>query len=42
MELILEKLSKGETIQDILIAYPHITQETIEGALQYAALKKDY
>jgi len=41
VELILEKLSEGETIKDILIAYPHITRTAIEAALQYAALKKD-
>lgn len=37
VELILEKLSKGETIQDILIAYPQINQEAIYAALAYAA-----
>lgn len=37
VELILEKLSKGETMQDILIAHPHITQEAIHAALAFAA-----
>ncbi|WP_217607386.1 DUF433 domain-containing protein [Chitinophaga sp. GbtcB8] len=39
VEVILEKLSEGETIQDILIAYPQITQEAIYAALAYAASK---
>ncbi|GEP90020.1 Uncharacterized conserved protein, DUF433 family [Chitinophaga terrae (ex Kim and Jung 2007)] len=38
VELILEKLSKGETMQDILVAHPHITQEAIYAALAFAAL----
>ncbi|MEC5147777.1 DUF433 domain-containing protein [Chitinophaga sp. 212800010-3] len=29
VELILERLSSGETVQDILVAYPHITPEAI-------------
>lgn len=37
VELILEKLSKGETMQDILVAHPHITQEAIHAALAFAA-----
>ena len=39
VELILEKLSEGETIQDILIAHPQISQEAIYAALAYAASK---
>lgn len=38
VELILEKLSAGETVQDILIAYPHITQTAIRAALLYTSL----
>jgi len=38
VELILEKLSAGETVQDILVAYPHITQTAIQAALLYASL----
>lgn len=38
VELILEKLSAGETAQDILVAYPHITQTAIRAALLYASL----
>ncbi|GAA0540399.1 DUF433 domain-containing protein [Chitinophaga japonensis] len=37
VELILEKLSAGETIEDILIAYPHITREAVFAALAFAA-----
>ena len=37
VELILEKLSEGETIQDILIAHPHISQEAVFAALAFAA-----
>ena len=37
VELILEKLSQGETIHDILTAHPHITQEGIQAALAFAA-----
>lgn len=37
VELILEKLSKGETMQDILVAHPHITQEAIHATLAFAA-----
>lgn len=43
VELILEKLSEGETISDILEAHPHITDEAIRAALAFAAknLKAD-
>lgn len=43
VELILEKLSEGETMDDILIAHPHITREAIHAALAFAAqsLKAD-
>ncbi len=33
VELILEKLSEGETFEDILEAHPHISIETIHAAL---------
>lgn len=33
VELILEKLANGETIDDILVAYPHLTSEVIHAAL---------
>ena len=37
VELIIERLSEGETIEELLKAYPHITKENILAALQYAA-----
>ncbi len=43
VELILEKLSEGETVEDILKAHNHITVEAIRAALAFAAknLKAD-
>ncbi len=43
VELILEKLAAGETIEQILAAHPRLTQEGIQAALNYAAqtLKSD-
>lgn len=43
VELILEKLSYGETFDDIIEAHPHITREGIQAALAFAAsnLKAD-
>jgi uncharacterized protein (DUF433 family) len=35
VELILEKLSCGETIEDLLIAHPHVTRENIQAALAF-------
>ena len=35
---ILEKLSAGETEEDILLSHPHITKENIKAALAFAAL----
>ena len=37
VELILEKLSVGETEDDILEAHPHISREDIKAALAFAA-----
>ena len=37
VELIIEKLSKGETIEDLLEAHPRLTIENIYAALAYAA-----
>jgi uncharacterized protein (DUF433 family) len=37
VELILEKLSAGETETQILQAHPHITKEDIKAALAFAA-----
>jgi uncharacterized protein (DUF433 family) len=37
VELILERLALGETIGDLLVAYPHLTESGIKAALNYAA-----
>lgn len=37
VELILEKMAAGETIEDLLIAHPHLTREAIQAAFAYAA-----
>ena len=37
VELILEKLAAGETIEQILEAHPRITREAINAALSFAA-----
>ena len=36
VDLILEKLSLGETIGDLLEAYPHISREDVFACLAYA------
>jgi uncharacterized protein (DUF433 family) len=36
VELILEKLGSGETIEQILEAHPRLTQEGIQAALSFA------
>jgi uncharacterized protein (DUF433 family) len=43
VELILEKLAAGESVPQILEAYPHINEEQIKAALSFAAasLKAD-
>ncbi len=43
VELILEKLAAGESMQQILAAHPRLTQEAIQAALEFAAeaLKAD-
>lgn len=43
VELILEKLSAGETIEEILQAHPRLTREAIQAALSFAkeALRAD-
>jgi len=35
--LLLEKLSSGETEEDILFSHPHITKENSKAALAFAA-----
>jgi len=37
VKLILELLSGGATVEEILIDYPHLTREGITGALAFAA-----
>ncbi len=37
VELILEKLAAGETIEQLLEAHPRLTRESIQAALAYAA-----
>jgi len=37
VELILEKLAAGETIEQILDAHPRLTREAIQAALAFAA-----
>ena len=37
VELVLEKLAAGETVDEILAAHPRLTRESVAAALQYAA-----
>jgi uncharacterized protein (DUF433 family) len=37
VELILEKLAAGETVDEILEAHPRLTREAVVAALKYAA-----
>ena len=37
VELVLEKLASGETIEQILEAHPRLTPEMIQAALRFAA-----
>jgi uncharacterized protein (DUF433 family) len=43
VELILEKLAAGETIEQIIEAHPRLTKEAVQAALDFAAkaLKAD-
>lgn len=43
VEFILDKLAAGETVQDILDAHPHLTEQGIRAALAFAsdALRAD-
>jgi uncharacterized protein (DUF433 family) len=36
VELILEKLAAGETIDDLLLDYPQLTREAVSAALRFA------
>jgi uncharacterized protein (DUF433 family) len=40
VELVLNKLSAGESVNDILSSYPHITKEDVMAAIDYAASLK--
>ena len=44
VELIIEKLGAGETIESMLLSYPSLTKESVLAALQLAAhnLKADH
>lgn len=37
VDLILEKIGAGESIEDLLKAYPHISKEAILACVSYAA-----
>lgn len=37
VELVVERMSYGETIDDIIESYPHLTREGILACLRYAA-----
>ena len=37
VEMILEKLASGETVTQLLDAYPRLTKESIQAALAFAA-----
>jgi uncharacterized protein (DUF433 family) len=43
VELILEKLAAGETVDQIVVAHPRLTREAVQAALAFAAesLKAD-
>lgn len=43
VELILEKLSEGETIEQIIEAHPKLTKQSVLASIEYAAqvLKSD-
>lgn len=38
VDLILEKIGNGETIEDLLLAYPHLTKEAILACISYGAM----
>ncbi len=42
VELILEKLAAGESMEDLLTAYPALTIQKIQAALLYATLNLKY
>lgn len=44
VELILEKLAEGESIENILSQHPHLTREKVSSAVRFAlqTLRKDF
>lgn len=36
VELVLEKISNGETVDDILSSYPHLTREQVLACVDFA------
>ena len=44
VELILEKLADGESVENILLQHPHLTKEKISSAVQFAlkTLQRDF
>lgn len=37
IELLLKKMSEGMTVEELLIAYPHLIKEDVLAALSYSA-----
>lgn len=37
VELILEKLAAGESVEQVVAAHPRLTQEAVQAALEFAA-----
>jgi uncharacterized protein (DUF433 family) len=37
VELVLEKLAAGETVEQLLQSYPHLTRDSVLAALNFAA-----
>jgi uncharacterized protein (DUF433 family) len=37
VDLILRKLGAGETVDELLLAYPHLTADDVKAALAFAA-----
>lgn len=37
VDIILEKIGEGESVQDLLLAYPHLSAESILACVSYGA-----
>lgn len=37
MELVLDLLGRGYTVQQVLVQYPHVTAEDVQACLAYAS-----